>query len=103
VHFAKDQIPPVRVFWLLTMYNHKEAFADNPLNRYALGDRDPLKFNPDGSLNFFILRESPGQDKESNWLPTPQDGRLVLQLRIYWSKTAVLDGAWVLPSVKRVE
>ena len=54
LHFAKGQTPPVNAFWSLTMYNSKQAFVPNPINRYAIGDRDKLKFNPDGSLDLFI-------------------------------------------------
>jgi hypothetical protein len=51
LHFDKNQIPPVRGFWSLTMYDQRQLFADNPIDRYAIGDRDKLKFNPDGSLD----------------------------------------------------
>ncbi len=102
LHFTKDEIPPVRAFWSLTMYNDKQAFADNPINRYAIGDRDKLKFDDDGSLTLYIQRESPGKDKESNWLPAPKSGGFSMNLRLYWPKPAALDGTWkpseVLPS-----
>ncbi len=64
LHFNKDEIPPVRGFWSLTMYNEKQLLAANPIDRYAIGDRDKLAFNPDGSLDLYIQRESPGKDKE---------------------------------------
>jgi hypothetical protein len=101
VHFAKDQIPPVKAFWSVTMYNDKQFFVANPLNRYAIGDRDQLKFNPDGSLDLYIQHESPGTDKESNWLPAPQDS-FNLIMRLYWPKKPVLDGTGAPPPVKRV-
>jgi hypothetical protein len=101
MHFTKDQIPPVKAFWSLTLYNDKQAFVENPLNRYAIGDRDKLKFNPDGSLDLYIQHESPGKDKESNWLPAPKDG-FDLVLRLYWPKKSVLDGTWAPPPVKKV-
>jgi hypothetical protein len=101
MHFTKDQIPPVKAFWSLTLYNDKQFFAKNPLNRYAIGDRDKLKFNPDGSLDLYIQHESPGKDKESNWLPAPKDG-FDLVLRLYWPKKSVLDGTWAPPPVKVV-
>ena len=94
VYFAKDEIPPVRAFWSLTMYNDKQAFADNPINRYAIGDRDKLKFGDDGSLTLYIQRESPGKDKESNWLPAPKSGGFSMNLRLYWPKPEALDGSW---------
>jgi hypothetical protein len=68
LHFAKDEIPPVDAFWSLTMYDADSYLADNAINRYALGDRDPLTFDHDGSLTLYLPRESPGDDKESNWL-----------------------------------
>jgi hypothetical protein len=103
LHFEKDEIPTVRAFWSLTMYNDKQFFADNPINRYAIGDRDKLKFNDDGSLTLYIQRESPGQDKQSNWLPTPKSGGFSMNLRLYWPKLEALDGTWKPPAVKRIE
>jgi hypothetical protein len=103
LHFDKDQIPPVRAFWSLTMYNEEQFFAANSQNRYAIGDRDPLKYNPDGSLDIYIQRQSPGADKESNWLPAPANGAFTMNLRLYWPKREVLLGKWVPPAVKRVD
>lgn len=94
LHFAKDEIPPVRAFWSLTMYNDKQAFTDNPINRYAIGDRDKMKFGDDGSLTLYIQRESPGKDKESNWLPAPKSGGFSMNMRLYWPKPEALDGSW---------
>ncbi len=102
MHFAKDQLPPVRAFWSLTMYDDRQLFAENSINRYAIGDRDKLTFNPDGSLDLYIQRESPGKDKESNWLPAPKSGGFTMNLRLYWPKDTVLDGSWSPPPVKRV-
>ncbi|ADJ27129.1 DUF1254 domain-containing protein [Nitrosococcus watsonii] len=103
LHFSKAQIPPVNGFWSLAMYNERQLFAPNSINRYALGDRDKLKFNADGSLDIYIQRNSPGEDKEANWLPTPQGGAFTMNLRLYWPKPAVVDGSWAPPPVKRVE
>jgi hypothetical protein len=103
LHFAKDQIPPAGAFWSLTMYNDQQAFADNSINRYAIGDRDPLKRNKDGSLTIYIQRESPGKGKESNWLPAPKSGGFSMNLRLYWPKPAALDGTWKPPAVKVAE
>lgn len=101
LHFEKDQIPPVNAFWSLTMYNERQAFVENPIGRYAIGDRDKLKFNPDESLDLLIQQKSPGPDRESNWLPAPSDA-FNLILRMYWPKREVLDSAWVPPAVTRV-
>jgi len=101
LHFNKDQVPPVHGFWSLTMYNDKQFFAANPIDRYAIGDRDKLAFNPDGSLDLYIQRESPGKDKESNWLPAPASGPFTMNLRLYWPKAQVLDGTWTPPGIRR--
>lgn len=101
MHFEKGQIPPVRAFWSLTMYDERQLFTENPINRYAIGDRDKLAFNSDGSLDLHIQRESPGDDKQSNWLPAPKRGSFTMNLRLYWPKDEVLDGSWTPPPVKR--
>ena len=103
LHFNKDQIPPVRAFWSLTMYNENQFLAANPIDRFAIGDRDKLAFNPDGSLDLYIQRESPGKDKESNWLPAPASGAFTMNMRLYWPKAEVRDGSWAPPGVKLVQ
>jgi hypothetical protein len=100
IHFAQGELPPVRAFWSITMYNSKQFFVANPLDRYAIGDRDQLKFNGDGSLTLYIQNESPGSDKESNWLPAPKDSFNLL-MRLYWPKAVIIDGAWKPPAVTR--
>jgi hypothetical protein len=99
VHFAKGQFPPVRAFWSLTMYDERQFFTANPIDRFAIGDRDKLKLNADGSLTLYVQRESPGADKESNWLPAPKQGGFSMNLRLYWPKPAALDGTWAPPAV----
>jgi hypothetical protein len=101
MHFDKDRLPPVRAFWSLTMYDQRQLFAANPLDRYAIGDRDKLTFNADGSLDLYIQRESPGTEKQSNWLPAPASGPFTMNMRLYWPKAEVLDGSWSPPPVKR--
>ena len=102
IRFPKGQLPPVGAFWSVTMYNSKQAFVDNPINRYAIGDRDKLKFDDDGSLTLYVQHESPGKDKESNWLPAPKD-EFNLIMRLYWPKKEILDGTWKPPAVERVK
>jgi len=102
LHFNKDQIPPARAFWSLTMYDERQLFTANPINRYAIGDRDRLAFNSDGSLDLYIQRESPAKEKESNWLPAPASGSFTMNLRLYWPKVEVLNGSWAPPPVKKV-
>ena len=101
LHFDKGQTPPANAFWSLTMYNSKQAFVANPINRYAIGDRDKLKFNKDGSLDIYIQRDSPGKDKESNWLPADA-GDFNIVMRIYWPKETMLNGSWTPPPIKKV-
>jgi hypothetical protein len=102
VHFPKGQSPPVNAFWSLTMYNSKQFFVQNPIDRYAIGDRDKLKFNDDGSLTINIQHESPGKEKESNWLPAPKDSFNVF-MRLYWPKKEIVDGAWKAPGIERAK
>jgi hypothetical protein len=100
IHFPQGQLPPVKAFWSITMYNSKQFFVDNPLDRYAIGDRDELKFNDDGSLTLYVQNESPGKNHESNWLPAPKDS-FNLFMRLYWPKQEIVDGTWSPPAVKR--
>ncbi len=101
IHFSKGQTPPVNGFWSVTMYNDKQFFVENPIGRYAIGNRDKLKFNHDGSLTIYVQHDSPGEDNESNWLPAPADS-FNLVLRMYWPKKEALDGNWKIPPVEKV-
>jgi hypothetical protein len=101
VIFPKEQLPPVRGFWSLTMYNPEHVFYSNAMNRFALGTKNKtLKYNPDGSLTIYLGHESPGIDKESNWLPAPS-GNFSIWLRAYWPDEAVLNGTWKPPVIAR--
>jgi hypothetical protein len=103
LRFAKDELPPVKWFWSLTMYDEAMFFVANPINRYSMSVRTNPKFEPDGSLVIYIQNESPGADKEANWLPAPK-GKFHLMLRLYWpdeSDPSILDGSWIIPAVKR--
>ncbi len=102
LHFDKGELPPVDAFWSLTMYDAEGFQVANALNRFAIGDRDPLKFNADGSLDLYVQHESPGSDKESNWLPAPKSGQLGLTLRLYAPKPQVANGGWNPPAIRRV-
>jgi hypothetical protein len=103
LHFTKDQIPPVDAFWSLTLYDKDSFLVDNPLNRYALGDRSNCKLADDGSLSIYIQSRSPSADKESNWLPAPKEGPFKLALRLYVPRQQVINGTWKPPAVKRVD
>ncbi len=102
LHFEKDQLPPVDAFWSVTMYDEAGFQAANRLNRFALGDRDDLVFNPDGSLDIYIQHESPGKAKEPNWLPAPK-GPLGITLRLYLPGMEALDGTWTPPPIRKVD
>ncbi len=100
--FSKAELPPVGAFWSVTMYDAEGFQVANPMNRFAIGDRDVLKFNPDGSLDIYIQHSSPGPDKESNWLPSPASGKLGITMRLYAPAAKALDGRWNPPAIKRV-
>jgi hypothetical protein len=85
------------------MYDEAGFQVANPINRFAIGDRDKLKFNDNGSLDLYIQHDSPGSDKESNWLPAPASGTLGITLRLYAPKPAAIYGKWAPPAVERVE
>jgi hypothetical protein len=101
VHFGPGQTPPANAFWSLTMYNDRQAFVANPIARYAIGDRDQLTYNDDGSLDIWIQRDPPGAQQEPNWLPAPA-GSFNIFLRVYSPKQEMLDGAWTPPPVHRL-
>ena len=105
--FAPGQLPPVNAFWSITMYDGRtQLLIDNPINRYLVNSPmlPELKKNPDGSLTLFIQRDSPGKDKESNWLPAP-DGPMFVVMRLYWPKDEAPSvyplgqGAWKPPAI----
>lgn len=102
LHFDKANLPPVDAFWSVTLYDSAGFQVANPINRFALGDRDPLAFNPDGSLDIFIQKNSPEANKESNWLPAP-DGPFNLAMRLYSPQLRVLNGTWMPPAVKQLK
>lgn len=100
IHFDKGQLPPVKAFWSLTLYNQQYFFVDNPLHRYNLGSHDTFIKNSDGSIDLYIQHNSPGKDKAANWLPAPQDD-FVLMMRYYWPTPAIINGTWKPPLVKQ--
>ncbi len=102
IHFDKDKLPPVNAFWSVTMYDDHHFFVKNPINRYAIGDRDPLKFNSDGSLDLYLQNQAPNDSQVSNWLPAPE-GNFNLLLRLYAPKPEALNGTWKPPQVKKID
>jgi hypothetical protein len=103
VTFAKGQVPPVKGFWSVTLYNEYHFFNANPLKRYSLGTKNKnLKYNADGSLTLYVGVKSPGAEKENNWLPAPS-GTFSLYMRAYWADEAIIDGTWKPPSIEQMK
>jgi hypothetical protein len=100
LHFSSGNLPPVQAFWSVTLYDPAGFFFANPLERYAIGDRDSIEPNPDGSLDLYIQHDAPGGNKDRNWLPAPEGGFNLL-LRMYWPKKEALKGRWNPPAVMR--
>jgi hypothetical protein len=101
MHFDKGKFPPVHAFWSVTLYDARtKLLSANPINRYFINSPmlSDMKFDDAGSVTIYIQKDSPGKDKESNWLPAP-DEPFFLQFRCYWPKEAVLDGSWQPPAV----
>lgn len=105
LRFKAAELPPVHAFWSLTMYELPEsALVSNPLDRYLINSSmlPTLERDPDGGLTIYVQRDSPGRDKESNWLPAP-DGPFWLVMRLYWPKEEALRGEWKPPALRRVD
>jgi hypothetical protein len=103
--FPPGQLPPVNAFWSVTMYDGKtQLLVANPLNRYLINSPmlPDLKKGPDGSLTLYLQKDSPGADKESNWLPAP-DGPMYVVMRLYWPKESALKGLWKPPAMQQAK
>jgi hypothetical protein len=98
LHFDRASIPPADGFWSVSVYDDKQRFVANRLNRHNL-QNDQLKTNADGSIDVYIDRTDPGGERQSNWLPIP-DGAFSVMLRVYWPRQEVLDGRWVPPGIR---
>jgi hypothetical protein len=108
--FTADQFPPVNSFWSVTMYDGKtQLLIKNPISRYLINSPmlPGMNKNTDGSVTLYIQKDSPGADKEANWLPTP-NGPIYLVMRLYWPKTtppSILppgEGTWQPPAIVKV-
>jgi hypothetical protein len=101
IRFEKDQLPPVKAFWSITLYDTDGFVVGNPIDRYAIGDRDRLAAEVDGSVEIIVGSEDPGASKRSNWLPAPA-APFTLTMRLYSPERSVVDGVWLPPPVRRL-
>jgi hypothetical protein len=105
LRLAPGQLPPVNAFWSLTMYELPSSLlVANPINRYLINSPmlPKLKHDKDGGITLYLQHDSPGEDKESNWLPAPS-GPFFAPLRLYWPKPEALNGEWKQPPLQRVD
>jgi hypothetical protein len=100
LNFEKGAAPPANAFWSITLYDDQGYQAPNSLNRFALSSWMPFKYNPDGSLDLYVQSESPGADRQPNWLPAPK-GPFNLTMRLYAPKGEALTGKWNPPPVRK--
>ena len=102
LHFDKTDMPPVNAFWSVTLYDSDGFQVPNSLNRFAVSSWMPFKYNADGSLDLYFQNESPGADKEANWLPAPK-APFNLTMRMYAPRSEALTGKWNPPPVTHVQ
>jgi hypothetical protein len=105
VRFPPGQLPPVNAFWSMTMYELPASLlVANPINRYLINSPmlPRLVKDSDGGLTLYLQNDSPGKDKEPNWLPAPK-GPFIVYTRLYWPKAEALDGTWKHPPMERVQ
>jgi hypothetical protein len=102
LHLEKGATPPVNAFWSVTLYDAEGFQVANSLNRFAVSSWMPFKYNSDGSLDLYLQNESPGKDREANWLPAPKSG-FNLTMRLYGPKPEALTGKWNPPAVMQVK
>jgi hypothetical protein len=105
LRFAPGQLPPVNAFWSLTMYDEPASLlVANPINRYLVNSPmlPQFKRDADGGLTLIIQNESPGKDKEANWLPAPK-GPFSMIMRLYWPKAEATEGKWTAPALHRAQ
>ena len=104
LRFAPGELPPVRAFWSLTVYDRRSFLVENAIDRYAIGDRTPgLRRGADGSLTVYVQRTPPrNPSRRANWLPAPATGPFRLTLRLYEPRAAALERRWKPPAIRRV-
>ncbi|WP_082795768.1 DUF1254 domain-containing protein [Flammeovirga sp. SJP92] len=102
ITFTKEELPPVKSFWSLTMYDIQSYLVPNDLNKYTVGDRSNLQYNEDGSLTIYMQKDRPSEEKVSNWLPAPE-GAFRIALRLYTPEEQVIKGNWIPPVVQKIK
>ena len=105
VHFDKNQMPPAKAFWSITMYDASYFFVPNSLNRYTLSSRNKFLTNADGSVDLYLQADSPGKAKEANWLPAPK-AKFIPMMRLYWpsdTPPSIIDGSWKPPAIRAAD
>jgi len=105
LRFPPGELPPVNAFWSITMYELPASLlVENPIDRYLINSSmlPDLVRDPDGGLTLYLQHESPGAEKESNWLPAP-DGEFITIMRLYWPEEAALTGAWQAPPLQKAD
>lgn len=105
LRFSKEKLPPVYSFWSITLYDGETQLQfGNPLNRYLIDSpmMPNLKLDSDGGLTIYIAQQSPGEEKEVNWLPAP-DGSFYLIMRLYWPRPEAIDGTWNPPQIQLMD
>jgi hypothetical protein len=101
ISFRRGELPPVRAFWSMTLYNRDLFLVPNSIDRYAVGDRTKgLRFGRDRSLKIYVQRDRPAGARAANWLPAPR-GRFQLYLRLYEPRRAAISGDWSPPTIRR--
>ena len=105
IRFAKGQMPPVNGFWSLTMYDGASLLRSQCSQPLHAQPTRPLVTNADGSVDIYLQADSPGKDKEANWLPAPK-AKFSVMLRLYWPKdgpVSILDGTWKPPAIEAAQ
>jgi len=104
LHFGPASMPPADAFWSLTMYGIDLNLVANPIGRYSIRDGAPaLSKDQDGGLTIYLQAESPGTNKEANWLPSPPDGEWFVILRMYLPRPEVIKAEWECPPIEQVQ
>lgn len=102
--FAKGNRPKVNAFWSLTLYDDMNNLVDNPLNRYAINSNNKTyKAAADGIVTLYVQSDSPGKEKESNWLPSPKSGSFRMVFRTYMPAKEIVDQTWQIPGLVKVK